>query len=189
METQDISHIHSMLQKEPNLLDLNGGDSTKLSLYRWRQIRDYTMRIDDGRFGFPCMLIGMDEDPEVVGNVRAETKEAVLEYLIKSERVIAGGPLFLPTELKGDPSSMPVGDFILFNAKNREHAIEFAEELPSAMEGLYKDLRVHFYNNLDITGKFVSEDPMRDAPAHQMKEALEYWGYPVEDEETPWLNW
>jgi hypothetical protein len=53
---------------------------------------------------------------------------------------------------------------------------------------LYKDLRVNFYNSLDITGKFVSEDPLRDAPCGQMKEALEYWGYPTADDQTPWLN-
>lgn len=189
METPSLAQIYDLLQEEPNLVDLNGGDTSAVPLYRWRQIRDYTLRTDDGRFGYPCMMIGLDEDPEVVGNLRAETKDDTLEYLIKSERVIAAGPLHMPTEFKDDPSSIPVGDFILFNAKNREDAIKFAEEMPSAMEGLYKDLRVHFYNSLDITGKFVSEDPMRDAPGHQMKEAMEYWGYPVEDEQTPWLNW
>lgn len=72
---------------------------------------------------------------------------------------------------------------------DRDAAIEFAEDMPSAMNGLYKDMRVHFYNQLDITGKYVAEDPLRDAPCGQMKEALEYWGYPVADDQTPWLNW
>lgn len=189
LESNDISHIYDMLKEEPNLVDLNGGDPSKVQLYRWRQIRDYTLRIDDGRFGFPCMLVGLDDEAENIGNLRAETKETVLEYLIRSEKVISAGPLHLPKEFKDDPSSIPVGDLILFNAKNRDDAIKFAEELPSAIEGLYKDLRVHFYNNLDVTGKFVSEDPLRDAPGYQMKEALEYWGYPVDDSQTPWLNW
>jgi len=189
LESTELKYVHEMLREEPILFDLNGGDSSQVQLYRWRQIRDYTLRIDDGRFGYPCMMIGLDDEPEVVGNTREETKSAVLEYLIKSERVIAGGPLHFPTEFKDDPSSIPVGDLILFNAKDRDHAIQFAEEMPSALKGLYKDLRVHFYNTLDITGKFVSEDPMRDAPGHQMKEALEYWGYPVDDSQTPWLNW
>jgi uncharacterized protein YciI len=189
LETTDLKYVNEMLREEPNLVDLNGGDISKIQLFRWRQIRDYTLRIDDGRFGFPCMLVAFDDEPEYVGNLRSETKKAALEYLVKSERVIASGPLHLPTEFKDDPSSIPVGDLILFNAKNREDAIQFAESMPAAMKGLYKDLRVHFYNNLDVTGKFVSEDPLRDAPNYQMKEALEYWGYPVDDEQTPWLNW
>jgi uncharacterized protein YciI len=189
LETSDLKYVNEMLQEEPNLVDLNGGDASKIQLFRWRQIRDYTLRIDDGRFGFPCMLVALDDEPEVVGNLRSETKAEALEYLIKSERVIASGPLHLPTEFKNDPSSIPVGDLVLFNAKNREDAIKFAEDMPQAKEGLYKDVRVHFYNNLDITGKFVSEDPLRDAPGVQMKEALDYWGYPVDDDQTPWLNW
>jgi uncharacterized protein YciI len=135
------------------------------------------------------MIIAMDDEPEIVGNTRMETEKANLEYLIRSKKVIMAGPLYLPTEIKDDPSSIPVGDLIMFNAPNREEAIEFAENLPAAQEGLYGDLRVHFYNNLDVTGKFVSEDPFRDAPGYQMKEAMEYWGYPVDDEQTPWLNW
>ena len=74
-------------------------------------------------------------------------------------------------------------------ADDREEAVAFAEELPSAQAGLYQSMQCHFYNNLDVTGKFVSEDPLRDAPCADMKEAMEYWGYPVADDQTPWLNW
>jgi hypothetical protein len=192
LESTDISHVQDLLREEPVLNMLTGGDISNVPLYRWRQIRDYTLRIDDGRDGFPCMMYALDEDPEsAIGgsNIREETNKAVMTYLIQSERVIAAGPLHLPTEFKDDPSSLAVGDLILFNAKNREDAIDFCENLPSAVEGLYKEIRVHFYNNLDVTGKFVSEDPMRDAPCHEMKEAMEYWGYPASDEETPHLNW
>lgn len=189
MESNDIKYVKELLEEEPVLQQLTGGDISNVPLYRWRHIRDYTLRRDDGRFGYPCMIIAFDEDPEIIGsNIREETKEEVLKYLIKSERVIAAGPLHLPTEIKDDPSSLAVGDLIMLNAKNREDAIAFAENLPSAVEGLYKEIRVQFYNQLDITGKFISEDPMRDAPNEDMKEAMEYWGYPVEDEQTPWLN-
>ena len=195
METKDTNHIYDLLGEEPILQSLlgegTGNNIDHVPLYRWRHIRDYTLRHDDGRFGYPCMLLAMDDDDDVStsSSIREEVNEDNLEYLIKSERVIAAGPLHMPTEFKDDPSSIAVGDLILFNAKNRDDAIAFAENLPSAQEGLYKDMRIHFYNNLDVTGKFVSEDPMRDAPGHQMKEAMEYWGYPVDDEQTPWLNW
>lgn len=191
METSDIRHIRDLLVEDPIVRSLtdNGNRVDDVPVYRWRHIRDHTLRIDDGRFGFPCMMVGMDDDPEIVGNARQETEKDVLEYLIRSKKVIMAGPLHLPTEIKNHPSSLAVGDLIMFNAKDRDDAIEFVEKMPSAQAGLYKDLRVHFYNNLDVTGKFVSEDPVRDAPGYQMKEAMEIWGYPVDDDQTPWLNW
>jgi len=191
MDSTDINFVKELMREEPILKSLtdDGERVDDVPLYRWRHIRDYTLRIDDGRFGYPCMMVGLDDEPEVVGNTRPETEKETLEYLIRSQKVIMGGPLYLPTEFKDDPSSIAVGDLIMFNAKDREDAIKFVENMPSSQHGLYKDLRVHFYNQLDITGKFVSEDPNRDAPGYQMKEAMEYWGYPVDDDQTPWLNW
>ena len=189
LESKTLEDVQKFLSEEPIIQMFTGGDLTNIPLYRWRHIRDYSLRIDDGRFGYPCMILALDDDPEQVGNLRDEVSESALEFLIRSERIIATGPLYLPTEFKDDPSSIAVGDLVLFNAKGREDAIEFAEDLPSAQEGLYKSMRVHFYNTLDVTGKFVSEDPLRDAPCSDMKEALEYWGYPVADDQTPHLNW
>lgn len=189
MESTDLKHIWDFLKEEPTCNELTNNEIEKIPLYRWRHIRDYSLRIDDGRDGFPCMCIAMDGDPMEVGESRSEVRDEHLEYLIKSERVIAAGPLHLPTELKDDPSSRAVGDLIMFNAKDRDDSIEFVENLPGAEAGLYDYMRVHFYNTLDVTGKFVSEDPMRDAPCKDLKEAMEVWGYPVEDNQTPHLNW
>lgn len=189
LESTAIGHVQDLLAREPIVQMLTGGNITDIPLFRWRQIRDYTLRIDDGRFGYPCLCLALDGDIEEIGNLREDVWEDVLEYMIRSERIIAAGPLHLPTVFKDDPSSLPVGDLILFNAKNRDDAIEFVENLPSATEGLYDTMKVHFYNQLDVTGKFVSEDPLRDSPCEQMKEAMEVWGYPVRDEQTPWLNW
>jgi uncharacterized protein YciI len=196
MESTKLEHVQDTLSRDPIVQKLTGGDISQIPLYRWRHIRDYTLRQDDGRHGTPAMCLAFDNDDDDdelqsddSNDVRQETSQAVLEYLIRSERVIATGPLHMPTAFKNDPSSLPVGDLIMFNALDREDAIKFVENLPSAQEGLYKNMKVYFYNNLDVTGKFVSEDSFRDAPCEQMKEALEYWGYPVQDEQTPWLNW
>lgn len=204
MESTDIRYVYELMEKEPIIHSLTGGDTSKIQLYRWRHIRDHTLRNDDGRFGYPCMIIAMDEDSELsplgssssdggggggTGMLRVQTFNETMEYLVRSDMIIAAGPLYLPTEFKDDPSSIPVGDFIMFNAKNRTHAIDFAEDMPAAMAGLYKEMRVHFYNNLDVTGKYISEDPLRDTPCADMREAMEAWGYPVDDEQTPWLNW
>jgi hypothetical protein len=193
LESLELKYVQDFLRNEPIIQMLTGdGNLDNIPLYRWRHLRDYSLRMDDGRFGYPCMCLAMDapaEDLQMAGNLREETRQDVLEYWIQSKRIIAAGALHLPTEFKNDPSSIAVGDLMLFNARDRNHAIEFAEGLPSAEQGLYNDLRVYFYNNLDITGKFVSEDPLRDSPCEQLKEAMEVWGYPVSDEQTPHLNW
>lgn len=188
LESSTLGYVKDFLSNDPVIQMLTGGDLTNIPLYRWRHIRDYSLRIDDGRFGYPCMCLALDGEVEEVGDLRFEVSNEHLEYLIRSERVIAGGPLHLPTEFKDDPSSMPVGDFILFNAKDRDDAITFVENLPGAQAGLYDHMKVQFYNQLDVTGKFVSEDPLRDAPCEQMKDAMEVWGYPVRDDQTSWLN-
>lgn len=190
MESTKLEYAKEFLAREPIIKMLTGGDISNVPLYRWRHIRDFTLRIDDGRDGCPCMLVAMDHDPEEVGNLRAELWETHLEAMMRSQRVIAAGPLHLPTEFKDDEASaMPVGDIMMFNAMNREEAIEFVESLPFAQEGLYKNMKVHFYNSLDTTGKFVSESPLRDTECEQMQEALTVWGYPTGDDDTPWLNW
>lgn len=190
LESSQLGHVLDFLGQEPLVQFFTGGDLSSIPIYRWRHIRDYSLRRDDGRYGTPAMLLAFDEDAETgVGEIRREQYENNLEYLIRSERVIAAGPLHLCTELKDDPSSIAVGDLVLFNAEDREEAIQFVEEEPKAMAGLYKSMQVHFYNNLDVTGKFVAEHRFDYEPAADMKIAMEHWGYPVSDEETPWLNW
>jgi uncharacterized protein YciI len=202
LESTQLEYVQDALSRDPTvqmLLTKANNDNNKnktvddIPLYRWRHIRDYSLRIDDGRNGYPCMCLALDasddDDSSSIAALRKSVHNDYLEALIRSERVIAAGPLHVPTKFKDDPDSVPVGDFILFNAKNRTDAVQFVEDLPSSQRGLYDAMRVHFYNTLDVTGKFVSEDPLRDAPCEQMKEAMEYWGYPVDDEQTPWLNW
>lgn len=190
LESKKLQHVQECLKEEPIIQSLTGGHLSEIPLYRWWHIRDYSLRQDDGRFGTPCMMLALDIEAEQgIGNLRKETNNATLEYLIKSERIIAAGPVHLPTEFKDDPSSLAVGDLILFNAKNRQDAIDFVEDSPRAKAGLYETMRVHFYNNLDVTGKFVSEDALQENPCADMKEAMEVWGYPVHDNQTPWLNW
>lgn len=187
LESTALGYIQEFLETEPICKMYTGGDASKIPLYRWRHIRDYTLRIDDGRFGFPCMCLALDDEPEEIGSLREDNQEALLQYWIRSKKVIAAGPLYMPTEFKDDPSSIPVGDLVLFNAKDRDDAVEWVEGFPSAETGQYSSMRVHFYNRLDVSGKFVSEDRLRDAPCHQMQEALEAWGYPTGDDQTPWL--
>ena len=192
LESTDIKYVREFMSKEPLMQYISGGDASKISLYRWRHLRDYTLRRDDGRNGTPCMLINFDddEDPEESAEIREETRLEHVEYLIKSERVIAAGALHVATDKKDDPASLPVGDLIMFNAQTREDAIEFAENEPRAESGLYSSMQAHFYNNLDVTGKFCAWDMIEDDnPCRDMKDAMEAWGYPVDDDQTPWLNW
>lgn len=195
IESKTLENAQKALANDPIIQMLTKGDISNIPFYRWRHIRDHTLRMDDGRNGIPNLLISMDRLPEEVpnvANVRENVHKDYLEYLIRSESVIAAGTLHLPTEMKDDPSSIAVGDFVLFNAPNRQSAIEFAENSPAAQAGLYESMKLHRFNSLDVTGKFVSTDlvnPQRTRRTEEMKEALEHWGYPVGDQETKWLNW
>jgi len=109
LESEKLEDARALLSRDPIVKMLTGGNLDDIPFYRWRHIRDHSLRIDDGRFGYPCMCLALDEELEEVGNLRGEVRDDMLEYLIRSERVIAAGPLHLPTELKDDPSSIPVG--------------------------------------------------------------------------------
>ncbi len=193
IESTSIEHAKDALSRDPIVQHLTGGDVTQIPIYRWRHIRDITLRQDDGRGGVPYFLLNMDRQIEDgIGNLRDSVTNDNLEYLIRSESVIAAGPLHLSTQFKDDPSSIPVGDLILFNSLSRDDAITFAENSPAAQAGLYASMKLHRYNSLDVTGKFVASDlvhPERTKHTDDMKEAMEHWGYPVDDMQTKWLNW
>ena len=197
LESTDLAHIKSFLATDPIVQRL-GCSVEDIPLYRWRHIKDYTLRMDDGRDGYPNVLIQMDRPAEELGgtDIRSVTEEAKLEYMIRSRKVIAAGPLHLPTEIKDDPSSMPVGDIVFFNAMDRDEAVEFAENDPAGLAGLYETMRVHKYNTLEITGKFISENlhtlEGNDDIVNRhliLKEEMRAEGYPVDDEQTPWFNY
>ena len=197
LESTDLSHVKSFLATDPIVQDL-GCDVEDIPIYRWRHIKDYSLRIDDGRDGCPNVLLQMDRPAEELGgaDLRSEVEEDKLEYLIRSRRVIAAGPIHLPTSVKDDPSSLPVGDLIFFNAEDRDDAVAFAENDPASQAGLYGDMRVYKYNNLDVTGKFVSKNlhTMGSSDGYynrnlRMKDEMKEEGYPVDDSQTPWFNY
>jgi len=197
IDSPTIDDCREALSRDPIIRSLLGVDPTTgscdvspIPLYRWRQIRDHTLRIDDGRDGVPNMVLSFDRPEAISDGLREEVMNDHLEYLIRSERVIAAGPLHVATADKTDPKSIAMGTLLFFNAVDRDDAIKFVESDPAAEAGLYESITVHRFNNLDVTGKFVSENlyfPGQNT--YQMKEAMEYWGYPVDDLQTKWLNW
>jgi uncharacterized protein YciI len=193
IESTTTDYAKEVLSRDPIVQKLTGGDISKIPFYRWRHIRDITLRQDDGRDGVPYLLVNMDRSAEEgIGNLRNQVSKDYFEYLIRSERVIAAGPLHLSTEFKDDPSSIPVGDLVFFNSHSREDAIEFAEKSPAALAGLYANMKLNRFNSLDVTGKFVAGNlvtPQRTKQTEDMKEAMEHWGYPTDDLQTKWLNW
>ena len=195
IDSPTIDDCREALSRDPIIRFLLGVDSdgkcdvSSIPLYRWRQIRDHTLRRDDGRDGLPTMALAFDRPEAMSDGLREEVTNEHLEYLIRSERVIAAGPLHVATAEKTDPKSIAIGTLLFFNSLDREDAIGFVENDPAALAGLYETMTVHRYNNLDVTGKFVSENlyfPGQNT--YQMKEAMEHWGYPVDDLQTRWLN-
>jgi len=194
LESTTLENAKTLLSRDPIIQRLTHGDISNIPLYRWRQIRDHSLRQDDGRGGTPTLLLALDHAPSgaAVQELREKVTHAHLEYLIRSERVIAAGALHVSTESKDDPSSIAIGDLILFNSRDREDAINFVENDPAAMAGLYQSMRVHRYNSLDVTGKFVAMNLVyadKNKPTADMREAMERMGYPVGDRETKWINW
>ena len=197
IDSPTIEDCRNALSNDPIVRSLIGVDPisgtcdvSAVPLYRWRQIRDHTLRRDDGRDGLPNMVLAFDRDEAISDGLRDEVWEDHLEYLIRSERVIAAGPLHVATADKSDVNSIAMGTLLFFNAVDRTDAINFVESDPAASAGLYDAITVHRFNSLDVTGKFVSENlyfPGQNT--YQMKEAMEYWGYPVDDLQTKWLNW
>lgn len=197
IDSPTIEDCRDALSNDPIVRSLLGVDPTSgvcdasaVPLYRWRQIRDHTLRRDDGRDGLPNMVMAFDRPEAISDGLRDEVWEDHLEYLIRIERVISAGPLHVATPDKTDAKSIAMGTLLFFNAVDRADAINFVESDPAANAGLYATITVHRFNSLDVTGKFVSENlyfPGQNT--YQMKEAMEYWGYPVDDLQTRWLNW
>lgn len=207
IDSNTLESAKEFLMNDPMIQSLAGTEDvantlSRISLFRWRHLKDYSLRQDDGRFGLPTLIVGLHAPPtqnqnekpsEEWLNMRNEAYDEHLQYLIESERIIQAGPLHIGTPNKNDPESLPIGDLLIINAKDRADAVEFAENDPLAKCGLYQTLKVHRYNDLDVTGKFVAENQdlkLTDGnDLHlEMKEALEYWGYPVHDTQTKWLN-
>ena len=194
IESTTLENARTLLAQDPIIQQLTNGDISNIPLYRWRQIRDHTLRQDDGRGGTPTLLLALDHSSSgpAVQKLREKVTHAHLEYLIRSERVIAAGPLHVTTKLKDDPSSIAIGDLVLFNSRDRVDAVNFVENDPAAHAGLYQSMRVHKYNSLDVSGKFVAINlvyPDKNKPTIDMKEGMEIMGYPVDDRQTKWINW
>ena len=162
-------------------------DLSKVKLFRWRHIKDHTSRQDDGLGEMtPTLILSLDRMNQE--ELRAATNRSHVEYLIDSERIVMAGPLHVCTEKKDDPKSAAVGNLMIVNAHDRDHAIEFAENDPCALSGLYDKIRVHDFNTLDISGKFVMRNKFNPDERDIVKDAMEAWGYPVEDSQTQWIN-
>lgn len=187
IDSASFNDAKDLLSREPVIESLNGNDLSNIPFYRWRHLKDHSLRKDKGRFGVPFLILSLDRTDDAVNGLREKTKMSHIQYLIQSERVIQAGPLHVATPTKDDPNSVAVGNLIICNAVNRMAAIQFAENDPCALAGLYETIRVHRYNEMDISGKFVTQD-IYDNNMDEMKEAMEYWGYPVDEDQTPWIN-
>jgi len=162
-------------------------DLTKVGFYRWKHIRHYTLRQDDGMDDLaPTLIISFDHPS--IPELRASTNTSHVEYLMDSEQVVMAGPFHAIMDDGVSQSATAIGDFVVVNTRDRAHAIEFAEQDPCARAGLYDLIRVHDFNNLDVTGKFVLNNKFQPNEFDQVKDAMDQWGYPVDDEQTVWLN-
>ena len=69
----------------------------------------------------------------------------------------------------------------------RGEDVEFADNDPSAQAGLCDTMCLHYFNILDISGKFGFQN-RHNNDIDEMKEAMDYWGCRVHDAQTHWIN-
>lgn len=200
IDSNTVEDARDLLRRDPMIRAVVGHDEdvadedvdlSNVSLYRWRHMKDHTLRRDAGRDGVPAMIVGTHRDDHDAEDdaARDAAFDDHVRYLVSSDRVVFAGPLLA---LDDDDGDRVVGDLCVANVVDRDDAVRFAEDDPLARAGLYGDLRVHRYNDLDVTGKFQIQnlfraDDVKDVET-EMREALEYWGYPVHDTQTKWNN-
>ena len=110
---------------------------------------------------------------------RAETRPAHLEYLKRSERVHAAGPLLRV----GAEEDGPVGSLVVFSAASLEEARAFAEGDPYAAAGIFESTRIWHCQPQETTGRHQRSRPGLDtySATRDMLEACElaeHWDYP-----------
>ena len=82
IDSPTIDHCREALSRDPIIRSLVGVDEdgqcdvSSVPLYRWRQIRDHTLRMDEGRDGLPTMLLAFDR-PEAMSDGLRETLSMV----------------------------------------------------------------------------------------------------------------
>jgi len=181
IDAKTVEDARAFAEEEPLSVYLSGGNNRGpegTKLYRWGRVRDYDLRADDGRNGFPTMAFCWDKKKGVEG-LRPATRKAHLEYLIDSERIIAAGPLF---ETTGDGADGgPVGSLVLFNSKSAEDAANFCANDPYALAGLFDDVRISYHNTVDVSGKFFTPDKFAVDPS-DTDEVTRYMTSDVQEE-------
>jgi uncharacterized protein YciI len=170
-------------------------DLSKVKLFRWRHIKDHSLRQDDGMLDrTPWIVIALDRPDQQ--SLRAATNRSHVEYLIDSERIVMAGPLYAtPTNSSSSSSSSTraaegtteaaIGNFMIVNALDRNDAVQFAENDPCALAGLYESIRIHDYNAIDVSGKFVT---VQIGDQDKVRAVMKSWGYPLNEDQTAWIN-
>lgn len=188
----DILTLPSPLSTTTKASARPDADLSKVKLFRWRHIKDHSLRQDDGMLDMtPWLIIALDRPDQE--ELRSATNRSHIEYLIDSERIVMAGPLYTTTttttsstnEGVSSTATAAVGNLMIVNAFDRDHAIQFAENDPCALVGLYESIRVHEYNTIDISGKFVT---VQIGDQDKVRRVMKSWGYPLNEDQTAWIN-
>jgi hypothetical protein len=127
-----------------------------------------------------------EDKEEGVEGLRGRTREEHLEYLMKSGRVVAAGPIFEIKEEEEEEMGEPKGSLVVMNARSMEDAEEFVKNDPYNKAGLFENVMVRRINEADVSGKFgianKYEPEYRDPVEYELEEE---GGYDME--KTPWL--
>jgi uncharacterized protein len=154
------------------------------TLYSWPRNPDEELNYD--LRAFPHAVVAMDKPG--VGELRAATRAAHLEYLASLEAVVGAAPL-IPAAAAGDAPAKPVGSALFLNAPTVEAAQEAVANDPYNLAGVFESVKVWRIGDIDVDGvsvaKVLHKDPVRDILEKEGLTTAD--DYPILYEEAPSL--
>jgi len=185
-----LTALKSFVSSDPIVSAFGNHD---VKIYRWSKETHHLLRADDGKGGYPHMVLSMyKEDKKSQGQANFPSH---LDFLKDKRKAITVGGLFdegvvgaIEEGGGGAAAGAVVGTFLLINAENANEAKDFMDSDPSGQDKFYETSYISRYNKIDCTGKFLAFDKYDKHYISPIEKELQSaGGYEVE--KSPWSNW
>ena len=191
IDATSLTALKSFVSSDPIVSAFGNHD---VKIYRWSKETHHLLRADDGKGGYPHMVLSMyKEDKKSQGQANFPSH---LDFLKDKRKAITVGGLFDEGVVGaiegggggGAAAGAVVGTFLLINAENANEAKDFMDSDPSGQDKFYETSYISRYNKIDCTGKFLAFDKYDKHYISPIEKELQSaGGYEVE--KSPWSNW
>jgi len=190
IDATSLTALKSFVSSDPIVSAFGNHD---VKIYRWSKETHHLLRADDGKGGYPHMVLSMyKEDKKSQGQANFPSH---LDFLKDKRKAITVGGLFdegvvgaIEEGGGGAAAGAVVGTFLLINAENANEAKDFMDSDPSGQDKFYETSYISRYNKIDCTGKFLAFDKYDKHYISPIEKELQSaGGYEVE--KSPWSNW